>query len=64
MPINAITHRKDMRMSTYQVRFKNISEAPVLKKKKKRKNPLALSMLSSTIKFRCRVLFRLDRPQQ
>lgn len=39
MPINAITHRKDMRMSTYQVRFKNISEAPVLKKKKKKKKP-------------------------
>lgn len=68
MPINPIIDREAIRMSTYQVRFKNTSEATVLKKKTEKKNEkrkkLALPVLSSTIKFRCRVVFRLDRPQQ
>lgn len=67
MPINPITDREAIRMSTYQVRFKNTSEATALKKQKrkmKKGKKFALPVLSSTIKFRCRVVFRLDRPQQ
>lgn len=67
MPINPITDREAIRMSTYQVRFKNTSEATVLnktEKKNEKRKKLALPVLSSTIKFRCRVVFRLDRPQQ
>lgn len=35
-PINPITDREDLRMSTYQVRFKNTSEEPVLKKQRRK----------------------------
>lgn len=44
MPINPITDRRDTRMSTYQVRFKNTSEAPVLKKKEKKKEKSSCSL--------------------
>lgn len=38
--INAITHRKDIRMSTYQVRFKYRSEASVKKKNEEKEKSL------------------------
>lgn len=61
MSIKAIIEQKDVGMNIHQVSFRTHKKHQSCGGRKKGKS--ALSWLSSTIKFRCRVLFSLDRSQ-
>lgn len=60
MSIKATTEQKDVGMNSHQIYFRTHKKHQSWRKNKRQS---ALSWPSSTIKFRCRVLFSLDRSQ-